>query len=218
MEDLQRLGAVFAVPTMTFWSWSFFFLYVDLKKRPRWLAQRKIQADVTSWVKFREAASDLLRQQRYFLLFAVCAIARLRSCVRAGPLPPLADIGKFVVTAYAFHAVCFYYLHRLLHVPILYKWIHHIHHRWQAPTAIATISAHPLENIFVNAGPLVLVTAFCKPHIASLAVVLALATTQAAWEHSGYRLLDNGHHDAHHQFRNCNYGHRLLDRMHGTAK
>lgn len=41
----------------------------------------------------------------------------------------------------------FYYLHRILHSPLLYKWIHKQHHEFTSPIGISALYAHPLEYI-----------------------------------------------------------------------
>jgi methylsterol monooxygenase len=47
----------------------------------------------------------------------------------------------------------FYYSHRLLHHPSIYKYIHKKHHEWQTPIAITAIYCHPFEHVFGNLLP-----------------------------------------------------------------
>uniref|UniRef100_A0A1I8J2R8 Fatty acid hydroxylase domain-containing protein n=1 Tax=Macrostomum lignano TaxID=282301 RepID=A0A1I8J2R8_9PLAT len=57
--------------------------------------------------------------------------------------------------------ILFYYCHRWLHSPSLYKRVHKLHHEWQAPVAAVAMYAHPVEFLLSNllpvmAGPLLL--------------------------------------------------------------
>ena len=40
-----------------------------------------------------------------------------------------------------------YWLHRLAHHPVLYRWVHHLHHRFDNPRPLTLFVLHPLENI-----------------------------------------------------------------------
>lgn len=51
-----------------------------------------------------------------------------------------------VVIAPAVHEVYFFCLHRLIHVPILYKWIHSVHHNSINPSPWSSLSMHPGEG------------------------------------------------------------------------
>ncbi len=57
----------------------------------------------------------------------------------------------------------FYWTHRLLHVPPLYVWIHKFHHRFKAPTSVASMYANPIEFVLgnligVQLGPMIMST------------------------------------------------------------
>lgn len=49
--------------------------------------------------------------------------------------------------------VAFYYSHRLLHHPRIYKFIHKRHHEWTSPIAITAVYCHPVEHVFSNLLP-----------------------------------------------------------------
>jgi len=110
----------------------------------------------------------------------------------------------------------FYFTHRLLHVPYLYKTVHKVHHRFKAPCAMAAVYAHPIEFIFGNVagvglGPML---TNCHPYTAYAWFSLALLAT--CKNHSGYKCLGAQQHDAHHEFFNYNFGNDFLDDFFGT--
>ena len=45
------------------------------------------------------------------------------------------------------HDFHFYCIHRLIHIPILYKWVHSIHHKSVNPSPWSSLSMHPVEHI-----------------------------------------------------------------------
>jgi len=114
----------------------------------------------------------------------------------------------------------FYHLHRLFHHRKMYKF-HKMHHSIHAPIAVSTIYCHPLENIFVNIGPLLV-----GPYIMGLSWYwtqwwLPIATINAMFGHTGYTwsFLQSQAHDDHHKHFNCNYGTLgLFDKLYKTNK
>ena len=45
------------------------------------------------------------------------------------------------------HEFHFYCIHRLIHVPILYKWVHSVHHNSINPSPWSSLSMHPVEHL-----------------------------------------------------------------------
>ena len=45
------------------------------------------------------------------------------------------------------HDFHFYCIHRLIHIPILYKWVHSVHHKSVNPSPWSSLSMHPVEHI-----------------------------------------------------------------------
>lgn len=66
-------------------------------------------------------------------------------------------VGHFIFFAIV-REITFYYSHRLLHHPYLYKRIHKKHHTWISPIAIAAAYCHPLEHVVSNVIPIALGT------------------------------------------------------------
>jgi sterol desaturase/sphingolipid hydroxylase (fatty acid hydroxylase superfamily) len=51
----------------------------------------------------------------------------------------------------AIHEVHFFAIHRLIHTPILYKWIHSVHHNSINPSPWSSLSMHPVEGFLYHA-------------------------------------------------------------------
>ncbi|CAN8074611.1 unnamed protein product [Agarophyton chilense] len=122
----------------------------------------------------------------------------------------------------------FYWGHRALHTPFLYKKVHHIHHEHSAPFGLAAEYAHPFEVVFLGvatlAGPMLF-----APHLLTLYVYLALRCVQTVECHSGFDFpwslnrwfpLYGGayFHDHHHRIHSGNYSSTFtwVDAVFGT--
>ncbi|MCB0634987.1 MAG: sterol desaturase family protein, partial [Lewinella sp.] len=117
------------------------------------------------------------------------------------------------------HDAYFYWMHRLLHHPRLFRWMHLAHHRSNNPTPWASLAFDPLEAVLeIAIVPVLVLVIPLHP-----TVLLAFATWALAWNvigHLGYELFPGGwvdhpvlrwlntstHHNLHHRYSKGNYG------------
>lgn len=108
----------------------------------------------------------------------------------------------------------YYWLHRWMHLPSIYRIVHKVHHQSTEPTVFTSFSFHPLEAILQAVFfPIVI---FVIPlHYSVLIAVLLFMTLSAVINHSGMEIfyhrfqkyfIGSTHHHLHHvQFR-TNFG------------
>lgn len=138
------------------------------------------------------------------------------------------------VLAYLFaHDTWFYWTHRAMHRPRLFRIAHAVHHASRPPTAWAAMSFHPWEAL--TGAVVIPVLVFLIPiHVAALGLVLTIMTVMGVTNHMGWEmfprwlvegpagrwLITASHHQRHHEHYPCNYGlyFRVWDRLCGTDK
>lgn len=109
----------------------------------------------------------------------------------------------------------YYWLHRLMHVPRIFRIVHKVHHESKSPTVFTSFSFHPLEAILQFIFfPLVIV--LIPLHYSVLFIVFTLMTLSAVVNHSGVEimksrfllkhLIGSSHHDLHHAKFQANFG------------
>ena len=131
------------------------------------------------------------------------------------------------------HDSWFYWTHRLMHRPKLYKRMHAVHHASRNPTAWAAMSFHPWESI--TGAILVPALVLLIPiHYGALLLVLTIMTVMGVTNHMGWELFPKWlvrgragqwlitatHHQRHHEKYLCNFGlyFRFWDRLCGTDR
>ena len=123
----------------------------------------------------------------------------------------------------AFH---FYWVHRLLHVPFIYKHVHSLHHRNVNVGPWSGMSMHPVEHLLYHSTLLI---HFIVPlHPIHLIFGVIYNGPGAAMTHTGYEdllvkdkrrlALGTFYHQLHHRYYECNYGNQEMpwDRWFGT--
>jgi plant 4alpha-monomethylsterol monooxygenase len=143
-------------------------------------------------------------------------------------LPRLEIVLLQVVLFFLLEDLCFYFGHRALHTPTLYRAVHAIHHEHAAPFGMAAEYAHPLEVIFLGTCT-ILPPLLVGPHLFTLLVYLCLRCLQTVECHSGYDLPCSPNkwlpmyggarfHDHHHRIHSGNYSSTFtwVDALFGT--
>jgi len=131
------------------------------------------------------------------------------------------------------HDTYFYWTHRLMHHPGVFRYFHKVHHLSTNPSPWAAFAFHPLEAI-VEAGIVVLVAFIMPVHPLAIALFLLIMMIYNVYGHLGYELYPKGfsrsrvgkwlntslNHNQHHQYFQGNYGLYFLwwDRWMGTLR
>lgn len=121
--------------------------------------------------------------------------------------------------AILFHDFYFYWTHRWMHLPGVFKAIHKVHHQSHNPTPWAAYAFHPVEAVIEGLiFPIVLL--LLPMHGLAIFTFLIFMITRNVLGHLGYEIFprkfirskwanwntSSTHHNMHHQHGNCNYG------------
>ena len=138
-----------------------------------------------------------------------------------------------VIMMFLIHDTYFYWIHRLMHHPVLFKHIHLVHHKSTNPSPWTAYAFHPLEG-FLEAL-IVPIIAFTIPvHIEALGWFFLFQIFYNVYGHLGFELYPKGFnkswigkyintsvaHNLHHEKFHGNYGLYFLiwDRAMGTLR
>ena len=104
-----------------------------------------------------------------------------------GPLPPARTWGRDI----ALQIVCcdglFYWIHRMLHHPVLYRLLHKKHHEFRATTIWASEYFGEVDFV-LNVLPGVIPALLLGAHFAVLMAFTVIRQWQTVQSHSGYDL------------------------------
>lgn len=209
-------------------AWGFFW-------KTGWFRHRRIQA--------REPKSSVVRGEIIYSFFTFLIFALMITGVlvasRAGYTQIYTDFNEYGTGYFLFslavfivvHDAYFYWAHRFMHIPAVYKRVHAVHHRSVNPTPWASFAFHPLEAV-VEALilPIMVFTIPLHPlAIFSFALFMTFFNVlghlgfevYGRWFMRGpfrYLLNSSTHHNQHHKRFRCNYGlyFNWWDRLMGT--
>ena len=198
-----------------------YFLFYILWKKQGYF--QKIQ-------KKKPATKTIHREIRYsiFTLCIYCLTSLLTfTLVRHGFTRIYLDITEFgypyffasIALMVLLHDAYFYWTHRLMHLPFLFRKVHLLHHRSHNPTPWTAFAFHPFEAIIsVGIIPILIFLIPCHPY--ALSLFLTFMTLVNVLGHLGYELFPFGfrksklgkwqntasNHDLHHRNSKHNFG------------
>ena len=222
------IGIRYAIAASVF----FLVFYIFFGKKWRF---KKIQWKLpTNKDYFREVAYSAFT----IAIFSVIAVIIFRS-----PLTPYSKIyWDFDAMPMWYYVLCFpmmllihdtyfYWMHRTLHHPKIFRIAHLVHHKSTNPSPWAAYSFHPIEGFFEAA--IVAIFAFAMPlHISAFGFFFLFQIIYNVYGHSGYELYPQNfhkhwlgkwintsiHHNLHHKHFDNSYGlyFTFWDRLMGT--
>eukprot|EP01062_Namystynia_karyoxenos_P014657 TRINITY_DN15286_c0_g1_i1.p1 TRINITY_DN15286_c0_g1~~TRINITY_DN15286_c0_g1_i1.p1 ORF type:complete len:306 (+),score=114.05 TRINITY_DN15286_c0_g1_i1:89-919(+) len=226
------------VAAVSFWTFSIPFTVLAVRQ-PKWAERWRVQpAKVPSPAELR---GMILGSTRCFFINYATSLAMvtavwplLKNCgIHIGERPGLPVCLLQFCACVMIEDFLFYWTHRLLHHPRLYRHIHKQHHHYTAPIAICGAYMHPLEQQIIVGGILagpVLIALVWGLQYQVLWAWLFFRNWETAEEHSGFDLpflpsrllpLYDGpaYHDFHHKVFDGNYAAVtcLWDRLFGTV-
>jgi sterol desaturase/sphingolipid hydroxylase (fatty acid hydroxylase superfamily) len=154
----------------------------------------------------------------------------------SGPVTSLSGWAYIAVSMLAYMWVqdtYFYWTHRVMHHPKIFRWAHAGHHKSVQPTPWASFSFDPAEAV-ISAWLLPVMALFVPLHVGAALALLMIMTVNAVFNHAGWEIyperwlkgrfgkvmITATHHNQHHTRFTGNYGlyFRFWDQWMGTDR
>lgn len=235
MEDIQPYLRPLIISLTRYFVIAGAFFLIFYIAFPNSFIRNKIQ---TAWALKKDFFREILHSMQTTLILAAVGLSILRSPLRQYTAI-YDDLNAFpvwyaplsIVLALIIHDTYFYWMHRMVHHPRVFKTVHLLHHRSVNPSPWASYSFHFTEG-FLEAliAPILL---FLLPmHASAFLAFTTIAFLINVYGHLGYEIMPlwmrrtwlfeiintSVHHNLHHQKFDGNYGlyFRFWDRLMGT--
>eukprot|EP00051_Salpingoeca_urceolata_P019272 m.279327 g.279327 ORF g.279327 m.279327 type:complete len:295 (+) comp19388_c0_seq2:5215-6099(+) len=123
-----------------------------------------------------------------YLFLAVVPALRSRGLSWEAPLPAWTEVAWHVLVSALINDTIFYWAHRIVHSPSLYRMIHKQHHKYKAPFAWASEYAGVFELLAIDGTPIFVGPYLLRSHVFSLYVWMFIRLVYTLEIHSGFDL------------------------------
>ena len=210
---------------------AFLLFYVIFKKQ---MAGRKVQVKFPTLTDY---GRDIMYSAISVAIFS--AVSVLTLFVLRPYTNMYSNISDYGTPYYAFtfvwmfflHDAYFYWAHRVMHQPKVFKYVHVVHHKSNNPSPWTAYAFHPLEAV-VEAAIVPLIAFSIPTHPSAIFIYMLFQIAYNVYGHLGYEIFPqnmNKHwlgkwfntsvsHNMHHKYSVKNYGlwTTIWDRMMGT--
>jgi sterol desaturase/sphingolipid hydroxylase (fatty acid hydroxylase superfamily) len=179
---------------------SFTFIYnflMNIIKRNNWYADRVLQyprsepdANLVyiSWIKNIRNHFVIIPLLLYYLGYDAFIYMGMKIDYISWLQVSWKDVIRDLIISLIINDTIFYWGHRALHIPFLYKLIHKQHHQFKQPIAQASEWAHPVEDILANIIPTLAGCFIMGSHFYVLLFWIFLRIWKTLDAHCGYTL------------------------------
>ncbi len=232
MEIFIGLFAVSAIRYFLVAGIAFFLVYKLLDRK---LSKSKIQSRLASGQDFRR---EIFHSMQSTAIMSGVAFVVLFTDLKHFTLiyDDLSSFGYWylpvsVALSLVVHDTYFYWMHRFLHHPRIFRYAHLIHHKSVNPSPWASYSFHVIEA-FTEGAILVVLAMVLPMHPLAIALFVFAGFVINVYGHLGYEIMPRGfrktwlfevintstHHNMHHSKFKGNYGlyFRFWDQVMGT--
>lgn len=230
----NSIGIPFTLFLISFFSFFYYFRFPSIEKYKTTNIPWPWVEDIKAWkVTFKSAI--LFTALNEGIMFPLCYLVMnylFWPLTRSSDLPSLFTFTwQYIVMAFL-EDFFFYWTHRLLHLPCLYRF-HKRHHSHADTTIFSNSNDHPLDYCLGNAIPVLMGLVVLKGsiHVSTVNTFILFRMWQAWESHSGYEFpwnpfvissisANTAYHSYHHIKNMGNYGDFLTiwDTIFGTNK
>lgn len=211
---------------IAYWIPASLFTLIDMTDKPKFISRYRIQSDghtLLSYSTVQKLALVCIGNQIMLgFPFAISAAYYFNwmGWTSSIHLPSYYETVAAMILYTTIFEIVFYYAHRVLHHPFVYKHVHRLHHEFNYPVALVAFYFHPIEVLSTVYLPMLLGPLLYGHHSSLILIWVPLGIIGGIMEHCGYKFPYSSSpqlHTWHHNVPNKIFGMLgVLDWIHGT--